>query len=154
MLPGMISGARAYRLLTYVLAEIEPHLPTGVHIKVTPDDRWTTLQRADDGSIDLGPLVMGSDDRGLPKASSGIGVRALGPLIPFLPRKLQTRLAARHAVETLLDLAYQDLDSHSDRVPDMSVHAATTATGVAVSYIPPDRPNERVELESIPFDLL
>jgi hypothetical protein len=33
--------------------------------KITPHRRWTTLQRADDGSTDVGPLVITTDDRGL-----------------------------------------------------------------------------------------
>lgn len=154
ILLSMVSGVRAYRLLTHVLAEIEPHLPTGVHIKITPHRRWTTLQRSDDGSINVGPLVMSTDEHGLPKSSRGIGVRGLGAWIPFLPGDLRRRLAAQDAAATLLDLAYEDPDRHSGDVPDMSVHATTTANGVTISYIPPDRPTERIELDSIPFGLL
>jgi hypothetical protein len=149
-----VSGPRAYRLLTHVLAAIGPHLPPGVHIKLTPHRRWTTLQRADDGSIDVGPLVMTTGYRGLPASSSGIVVRALGAWIPFLPRGLRRRLAAQNAAETLLDLAYQGHDTRSGQVPDMGVRAVTRANGVTVSYTPPDHPDERIDLDPIPFELL
>jgi hypothetical protein len=143
-----VSGTRAYRLLEHVLAELEPHLPEGVHIEITPHRRWTTVQR----SADAGPVT--ADGADLSPSSYSIGVRALGTGLPVFPLDIRRRLAAQDAVETLLDVAYANLGSRTHDAPDMLVRAATHADGVLVSYTAPERPTDRVELGPIPFALL
>lgn len=149
-----IFGEPAYRLLTHILREAEPHLPAGVHIKITPHRRWTTLQRADDRSINGGPLITTTDERGRPRGSRACGVRGLGAWIPFLPRGLSRRITAQDAAEVVLELAYYDFDTRTDHRSDLRIRAETHPDGVIVSYSPPDHAQERVALGPIPNALL
>ena len=136
---------------------VEPHLPPGVHVSMKPHRRWLTLQRADDDMTTLGPLSMTTDEHRLPTHGYVEAVRALGAWIPFLRRDLRRRLAAQHAVETILGIAYLDLSSRDPRPLNEStwnVRASTEAGGVVVRYQRPDQPAESIELDPLPFDLL
>lgn len=95
-----------------VFEELRRHLPSGAGIKVIARRKWTTVQRADSGSEDVGGTVVqvsGRDEQGRPSSvhSSSVSLRGgLGPPVPFLPRLLRRRLAAQNALETLLGLFY------------------------------------------------
>jgi len=158
----MTSATDTARLLTEVLARLQPHLPDGVRLKITPHRKVTTLQRADEGSIRVGAVNIKTryDDQGRPSsgAAGGCAVRSLRPWVPFVPLGLRRRLTAQCAVETVLDTAYMKLDRDREspkawKAPDLDVKAANGPNGIVVSYRPPGG-QSRIELTPIPFALL
>lgn len=131
------------RALIAVFEELRPHLPDGAGIKLSPRTKWTIVQRADAGSVDVEGLVIQADRRddqyGPPAAhGSGLSVRGLGPWVPFLPRSLRRRLAAQNALETLLGLFY-DPDQGDGFHRSINYKVTTTVAGdeMTLSYTMP-----------------
>jgi hypothetical protein len=149
------------RVLNYLVADLRQHLPSGVGIRVTAHTKWTTVQRADDGSEDFHGLQtqVVRDDRGRPTGgqSRGVAVRNLGPSLPLIPRSARRQMAAKHALDILLGLAYPQPQLQGDgfrfsRSTDYGVLTADGPSGVVVSYHRPGS-DERVELTPLPQEL-
>jgi hypothetical protein len=132
------------RALRAVFDELEPHLPAGSGIKVSPRNKWTIVQRADAGSVDLLGLpfqVTERNEYGRPRSMHGSGISlrgGLGPWVPFLSRQLRRRLAAQEALETLLRLFYipAPVDGFHRSV-NYSVTAISNGSGLILSYTLP-----------------
>jgi hypothetical protein len=154
--PERVSAEVTARVLNYVLADLKPHLPGGVGIKVTSYPKWTTVQRADEGSQDFHGVQIktGRDEQGRPIGeSSGVTVRNLAPSLPLIPRSARRQIAAKHALDILLGLAYPQ--AHKDgfrKSTDYGIVTADHPRGVMVSYQLPGT-ELRIELNPLPEEL-
>jgi hypothetical protein len=138
-----------------VLDLLQPHLPPGVHVKLTPHTRWTTIQRADDGSTDIDGIHVNVDEDARTFSASGSAVRGLGAWIPFLPPALRRRLAAQDAITTIVSVAFAGLDAKLPFIIDgLTVEVSSTPEGVVGMYRLPDGSNSPVTLPPIPYGLL
>jgi hypothetical protein len=154
---SFVSAEVTARVLNYLLADLAPHLPPDVGIKVTPYAKWTTVQRADAGSQDIHgiqtKITRDGDGRPVSGTGRGASVRKLAPSLPFIPRGVRRQIAAKTALGILLDLAYPK--SHTDgfsRSTDYSVLTQDTRSGVTVSYQLPGS-DARVALKPLPREL-
>ena len=105
-----MSVERTARVLNYLFADLKSQLPPGAGIQLTPHRKWTTVQRADDGSQDLHGIqtMVTRNDQGRPVSGSGSGVtvRDLGPSLRLIPAGARRQLAAKQALDILLELFY------------------------------------------------
>ena len=128
-----LSGPRAQALLSEVMSRIRPHLTAGVRVEMLRHRKWTTLAQS------------------TPHGGYARIVRGIGPPA-FLPAPMRARLAAQHAVETVLEVAYW-VPGMGDDQPEFDVRADVDGEEVSVSYRPPGA-DARIELTPIPLSLL
>jgi hypothetical protein len=145
------------RLLNYLIADLAPHLPDGVGFRVTAHKKWTTVQRADEGSQDFFGVQtkIDRDAQGRPIGghSGGAAVRNLVPSLPLIPRSTRRQIAAKSGLDILLGLAYhQPRKDGLSKGTDFGILTADRQSGVVVSYQLPGS-DKRVELKPMPREL-
>jgi hypothetical protein len=145
------------RVLNYLFADLKPHLPSEAGIKVTALKKWTAVQRADEGSIDLHGLQhnITRDAEGRPTggSSSALIVRNLAPSFPLIPRSVRRQIATKHALDILLGLVYPEPSKNGfSKSTDYGIVTSDHPSGVVVSYkLSGSEP--RVELKPLPHEL-
>jgi hypothetical protein len=159
--PRAVSEEVTVRLLNYLLADLKPHLPTDVGIKVTGHAKWTTVQRADGGPQDFYGLQtkIDRDDLGRPIGGhgSGVAIRDLVSSLLLIPRSAPRQIAVKSGLSALLDLAYPQPKPQEDgfsftRSADYGIATSDSPNRVLVSYQVPGS-DERIELKRLPREL-
>jgi hypothetical protein len=151
-------GRRAGRVIVESARRISPHLPSGVRVDVSPGARHSVvLRRYSESDRHLGAHFVveeetSSGNHGRIVASdAGIVVFAIGAWIPFLPRRLRARLAAQHAVELVLSVAYASMGEPQTHA-NFHVEAAIRNESVITSYADPSS-FARIALAPLPLGL-
>jgi hypothetical protein len=158
-----VSASETARILETILSTLSPHLPAGVRITITARHHTVELQRVDGTSGEVAGLRAserrtpdGRIDGGNIDVSFSPNLR---PRLP-LPKSLRARLTAGEAVETVLQVAYEDRNPEWFKDPkysrhhiDFKIKTTTTPDGIEVSYQAPGA-TDRVKLSPIPLSEL
>jgi hypothetical protein len=130
-----VSGERAYQLLVWVYERVKGSIPPGVMVTISHSGRRVSLTGAEIAS------------------GRGLGIWGLGTWIPFVPKQKAQEMAAQHAVEAVLDIAYPAGQRWKPGAVDFDVRVAVDGDVARASYLPPGAA-DRVELDPIPVSML
>ena len=127
----MTSDAKAYPFVQAVLEALAEHLPAGGELELAgPPRLWRVVPRdrppiplTRDGAEGGGPLYL--------------PVGGVGTWIPFLPRRLNTRLSAVDVVESIQDLVH-NLGWPDWPFEDAAVKASVNRLNIQVWFESPD----------------